>query len=178
MIGIMERHWSRRAPCILIKEDNFNTQDREDIRSHAEASVLQFMDCARQVDQSFLQKRLLLSAHRPDWIIKEDTLDLKAELARKDELIKKTQDKIAFWKSTLAEVQHPRGPADLPPQLQDGQRVPTPGSAGLPPGLQQYRPMGPGGYMARGPAPPFPGHQGGPLHGHLAYLEKTTSNIA
>ena len=56
---------------ILIKEDNFNTQDREDIRSHAEASVLQFMDCARQVDQSFLQKRLLLSVHRPDWIIKE-----------------------------------------------------------------------------------------------------------
>ena len=51
----------------------------------------------------------------------QDTVDLKAELARKDELIKKTQDKIAFWKSTLAEVQHPRGPAELPPQLQDGQ---------------------------------------------------------
>ena len=43
--------------------------------------------------------------------------------------------------------------------------------------MQQYRPMGPGGYMARGPAPPFPGHQGH-LQGHLAYLEKTTSNIA
>ena len=47
-------------------------------------------------------------------------MDLKTELARKDELIKKTQDKIALWKATLAEVQHPRGPADLP-QLQDGQ---------------------------------------------------------
>lgn len=161
---------------ILIKEDNFNTQDREDIRAHAEASVLQFMDCARQMEQSFLQKRLLLSVHRPDWIIKEDTLDLKAELARKDELIKKTQEKIAMWKGTLADVQHPRGAAEGP-TMQDGQRVPTPGAVGMPPGMQQYRPMGPGGYMARGPAPPFPGHQGH-LQGHLAYLEKTTSNIA
>ena len=52
--------------------------------------------------------------------VRQDTLDLKAELARKDELIKKTQEKIAMWKGTLAEVQHPRGPADVP-HLQDGQ---------------------------------------------------------
>ena len=60
----------------------------------------------------------------------QDTLDLKAELARKDELIKKTQEKIAMWKGTLAEVQHPRGPADLP-QMQDVQVQAAAGSCAI-----------------------------------------------
>jgi len=159
---------------ILVKEDNFNTQDREDIRAHAESSVVQFMDAARQLEQSFLQKRLLLSVHRPDYIVKEDIAELRDQLIRKDELIKKTQEKIARWKATLSDVQQARG--ELTPMM-EGQRMATPGAL-LAPGVHQYRPAGPGGaYMARGPAPPFPGHQGN-LQGHLAYLEKTTSNIA
>ena len=63
-------------------------------------------------------------------ILKEDTVELKAELVRKDELIKKHYDKLGHWQTMLADVQGvqggggggggqpPRQQQQQPPQLQ------------------------------------------------------------
>lgn len=53
----------------------------------------------------FLQKRFLLSALKPEVVIKEDIIDLKTELTRKDELIKRHYEKIAVWQNLLADLQ-------------------------------------------------------------------------
>lgn len=53
----------------------------------------------------FLQKRFLLSALKPELLVKEDNDGLKSELARKDELLKKHYDKIAVWQNLLADLQ-------------------------------------------------------------------------
>ena len=48
------------------------------------------LDIARQLETFFLQKRFLIYNHKPEMILKEDTGELKAELVRKDELIRCT----------------------------------------------------------------------------------------
>lgn len=53
----------------------------------------------------FLQKRFLLSALKPELVVKEDIYDLKLELTRKDDLIKRHYDKIAVWQNLLADLQ-------------------------------------------------------------------------
>jgi hypothetical protein len=39
-----------------------------------------FTDLARQLETFFLQKRFLLYAHKPELILKEDSVELRAEL--------------------------------------------------------------------------------------------------
>ncbi|XP_058790175.1 mediator of RNA polymerase II transcription subunit 28 isoform X1 [Phymastichus coffea] len=63
-----------------------------------------FIDLARQVEAFFLQKRFLLSALKQELIIKEDVTDLKIEIVRKEELIKKHYEKILTWQNLLSEM--------------------------------------------------------------------------
>lgn len=63
-----------------------------------------FIDSARQVEAFFLQKRFLLSALKPELIVKEDVTDLKVEIVRKEELIRKHYEKILVWQNLLAEM--------------------------------------------------------------------------
>ena len=60
---------------------------------------------ARQLETFFLQKRFLIYNHKPEMILKEDTGELKAELVRKDELIRKHYEKLGKWKEMLADAQ-------------------------------------------------------------------------
>lgn len=53
----------------------------------------------------FLQKRFLLSALKPEMVVKEDINELRLELARKDELLKRHCDKITVWQNLLADLQ-------------------------------------------------------------------------
>lgn len=53
----------------------------------------------------FLQKRFLLSALKPENVVKEDINELRLELARKEELLKRHYDKIAVWQNLLADLQ-------------------------------------------------------------------------
>lgn len=55
----------------LIKEDNFNAVNQEELRTNAEASGQRFLDLARQMEAFFLQKRYLLSIQKPELIILE-----------------------------------------------------------------------------------------------------------
>lgn len=81
------------------------TVDKDEARAEVDQVTLRFIDLARQMEAFFLQKRFLLSALKPELVVKEDINDLKAELTRKEELIKKHYDKIAVWQSLLADLQ-------------------------------------------------------------------------
>lgn len=53
----------------------------------------------------FLQKRFLLSALKPELVVKEDIAELRMELVRKEELLKRHYDKIAIWQNLLSDLQ-------------------------------------------------------------------------
>lgn len=52
-----------------------------------------------------MQKRFLLSALKPELVVKEDIAELRMELIRKEELLKRHYDKIAVWQNLLADLQ-------------------------------------------------------------------------
>lgn len=156
---------------------------------------MKFIDLARQMETFFLQKRFLLSSSKPELLLKEENVDLRHEIARKDELIKKHLQKIGKWKEYLADITtvprpipqgaHAAGPGmpgavlsdTPPPPLMPGQRHPPPQQ--MMPQQQMMQPNNPGMFMSR---PGFPPQ--GPMGGMqnmggnpLAFLEKTTNNI-
>ena len=131
-----------------------------------------FTDLARQLEMFFLQKRFLVHAHKPELILKEDSTDLRAELQKKDELIRRHYEKLSQWQALLQDMQ--AGSPPTPPAANAG--VAGVQSAGkLQPGSPMQQP-GPG-------APPggfVPGNNyrmNPPPQSPLAYLEKTTSNL-
>lgn len=161
---------------------------------------MKFIDLARQMESFFLQKRFLLSSSKPELLLKEENLDLRHEIARKDELIKKNYQKIIKWKELLADsapVARPGIPPNqMPPGAGQGSMVMAqqagpsqmvPGSSVMHPQqmMQQQQMMQPNnaGGMFMGPRPGFPpqGTMGVPNQNMgvnpLAFLEKTTNNI-
>lgn len=66
---------------------------------------MKFIDLARQMEAFFLQKRFLLSALKPELLLKEENLDLKHEITIKEELIRKHYEKIDEWKGLLQDQQ-------------------------------------------------------------------------
>ncbi|XP_032686601.1 mediator of RNA polymerase II transcription subunit 28 isoform X3 [Odontomachus brunneus] len=105
------------------------TVDKDEARTEVEQVTLRFIDLARQMEAFFLQKRFLLSVLKPELVVKEDVSDLKMELTRKEDLIKRHYDKIAVWQSLLADLQGwakspaqgPPAPNGLPTGAQSGQ---------------------------------------------------------
>ncbi|XP_076394820.1 mediator complex subunit 28 isoform X2 [Megachile rotundata] len=111
--------------------------DKEEARSEVEQVTLRFIDLARQMEAFFLQKRFLLSALKPELVVKEDISDLRVELARKEDLIKRHYDKITVWQNLLADLQGwakspAQGPAPngLPNGTQSGQNQQTTNGGG------------------------------------------------
>ncbi|XP_050533413.1 mediator of RNA polymerase II transcription subunit 28 [Daktulosphaira vitifoliae] len=176
---------------IISKEDEtFTPVDKEEVRVDIDQCTIRFIDIARQLEAFFLQKRFLLSALKPEMIIKEEISELRLELARKDDLIRRHYEKISVWQNLLADLQQV---AKSPAQNTMGQSpmsapMPSPLSGPMS-GPQQQSPQVPGGMVSpqqamfmqqqqqrAGPVAggPMPGAM---LQGPLAYLEKTTSNI-
>ena len=139
-------------------------------------------------------------------ILKEDTGELKAELVRKDELIRKHYEKLGKWKEMLADAQQvtsqtnpgpgvrPQGPGSSPAVLGGpggpgvtGPGGQTPHGSFVPGRTQQLISSATNLSFSAGPNyPRMPGQHhnmygggGGQqnLQGPLAYLERTTSNI-
>ncbi|XP_011863941.1 PREDICTED: mediator of RNA polymerase II transcription subunit 28 [Vollenhovia emeryi] len=111
--------------------------DKDEGRAEMEQATMRFIDLARQMEAFFLQKRFLLSALKPELIVKEDISDLRVELARKEELIKRHNDKIAVWQNMLSDLQGwaqspAQGPAPsgLPNGNQSGQNPQTASGSG------------------------------------------------
>lgn len=89
-------------------------------------TTMKFIDLARQMESFFIQKRFVLSCLKPQWVIKEENIDLKLEIARKDEMIKKHYERIEHWKNMLSDTQqqqqhqyltHAPQPSSIPPQV-------------------------------------------------------------
>uniref|UniRef100_A0A182QE87 Mediator of RNA polymerase II transcription subunit 28 n=1 Tax=Anopheles farauti TaxID=69004 RepID=A0A182QE87_9DIPT len=142
--------------CIhaLTKEESATGIDKDEIKVEVDQTTLKFIDLARQMEAFFLQKRFLLSALKPDLLLKEENFDLKQEIGRKDELIRKHYEKIESWKQLLSDQQNFSKPIQtMPPDMRGN--------------LAGGAPGGPPGLMGSGPN----------LQGPLAYLEKTASNI-
>ncbi|XP_018562532.1 mediator of RNA polymerase II transcription subunit 28 isoform X2 [Anoplophora glabripennis] len=90
---------------VLTKEEAVPTSDKDEIKVEIEQTTLRFIDLARQMEAFFLQKRFLLSALKPEMNVKEDINELRLELARKEELLKRHYEKIAVWQNLLADLQ-------------------------------------------------------------------------
>ncbi|XP_068626135.1 lysine-specific demethylase 4C-like [Battus philenor] len=86
---------------VLTKQEFSPCVEKEEVKVEVE----RFIDHARQLEAFFLQKRFLLSAMKPELLVKEDNNDLKCELQRKDELLRRHYDKVTQWHSLLADLQ-------------------------------------------------------------------------
>ena len=179
----------QKSVSALTEEDDLNEKDQESVQKNIEEKISHFTDLARQLETFFLQKRFMIYNHKPEMILKEDTGELKSELVRKEELIRKHYEKLGQWQTMLADVQVQSSssqsssvrPQGTPPQ---GQERP-PGAMGGPngptlPGPGGQTPHGgfvPGNNYSRMPGQQHSMYSQQNLQGPLAYLERTTSNI-
>ncbi|XP_042857956.1 mediator of RNA polymerase II transcription subunit 28-like [Penaeus japonicus] len=127
----------------LTKEDNFNAVNQEELRTNAEVNGLRFLDLARQMEAFFLQKRYLLSVQKPELILLEDIIEMRNELARKEELLKKHGDKLNEWQGLLSSMQSRLGTSPSIGPRPPGPSGPTmhPGMMGTPSGSHNSVPM-------------------------------------
>ncbi|KAJ0170075.1 hypothetical protein K1T71_014681 [Dendrolimus kikuchii] len=86
---------------VLTKQDTSPSVEKEEVKVEVE----RFIDLARQMEAFFLQKRFLLSAMKPELLVKEDNAELRCELQRKEELLRRHYDKINQWQNLLADLQ-------------------------------------------------------------------------
>lgn len=164
----------------------------DEIKLEVEQTTMKFIDLARQMETFFLQKRFLLSSSKPELLMKEENVDLRNEILRKDELIKKHLQKIGKWKEYLSDVTAIPRPAlpqgAVPPPAGMGGNVPPPMMSGPRPHIplehpqmmQQQMMPNPNMQFMHRPNIPAQGPMGvGPAMGGnpLAFLEKTTNNI-
>nr|CAD7431436.1 unnamed protein product [Timema monikensis] len=56
---------------VLTKEEALSTMEKDEIRVEVDHTILRFIDLARQMEAFFLQKRFLLSALKPELVVKE-----------------------------------------------------------------------------------------------------------
>lgn len=138
-----------------------------EIGLEVDQTTLKFIDLARQMEAFFIQKRFLLSALRPELVLKEENFDLRFEITRKDDLIKKHYDRIENWRLMLSDHQqaHPQT-QNLPQSIGPGGPMggPISGPVGLagqpgPPGPPDMRGMSMGG-MPMGGMSNMPGGMG------------------
>jgi len=172
----------QKCISVLTEEDDIMSRKPESTQNAIDERVSNFTDLARQLETYFIQKRFLIYNYKPEMVLKEDTAELKSELVRKDELIRKHYDKLQQWQGMLADVQgvQPSGNSAVrPPGGQLGvPGLPPPGS--IPTG---GGPLQPGSFpigagpMTRMPGPMYGGSSGQSLQGPLAHLERTTSSI-
>ncbi|XP_033731047.1 mediator of RNA polymerase II transcription subunit 28-like [Pecten maximus] len=191
---------------LLTSQEYFNVTDSEETKAGVDQSLQKFLDLARQTEAFFLHKRLVLSKTRPEQDIKDSTEELKVELERKDQLVKRHQERLQKWQGLLNSVARGpgggvpahgsqtmplgppgQGPANMPHP--HGQTMPNPAQMNIqgqgynvnqPQGATQIQGQNPQMMMQR----PAPGHQGmvhnpPPAYpqGPLAYLEQTMSAI-
>ena len=100
----------------LTEEDDLPSRDPEDGGRDMEDKMCQFTEVAKKLETYFLQKRLALHQHKPEMILREESLEMRQELQRKDVLIRNHHEKLDKWKEQLAAAQDsPRTPR--PPVL-------------------------------------------------------------
>jgi len=173
------------ADCMasLTEEDTMFDNSSETLKADLDTKISRFTDVARQVETFFLQKQFLLYAHKPELHLKDESAEIRQEIARKDELIRKHNERLSTWLKMLQDVQQqqksavgPNVPMTSPSAAPGSPKASMPGprASGAPTGPNfppnHYR-MGMPGSPSGGP--PMTSAASGPL----AYLEKTTTSI-
>ncbi len=192
LIVEFERSYADILSSMTVENDSITEKSGESMKPELEAKLHRFTDLARQLETSFLQKSFLLYSQKPELHLKDDSNELKLEIARKDELIRKHNERLSGWKTMLQEVQQQHKTAVGPPESSpaaantpassttSGPSSPMTGPRGA---NLNVRPGVPGSRMGGMPGPGNPGGfrmHGPPVQsgaGPLAYLEKTTTSI-
>ncbi|XP_070397060.1 mediator of RNA polymerase II transcription subunit 28-like [Dermacentor albipictus] len=141
----------------LTNPNNFYVRDLEEVNTGVGQTIQRFLDVAKQMESFFVQKRLVLSAQKSEQLVMEDNTELQNELARKEQLLQKYNEKIHDWQNLLNDTANATGQQ---PQPQPSPRGGT--QQGMPTQNQQSMAMG-------GEAQGLPGP--------LAYMERATYNI-
>jgi mediator of RNA polymerase II transcription subunit 28 len=55
----------------ILTKDDVQKMEKDEVRAEVDQNNLRFIDLARQMEAFFLQKRFLLSALKPELIVKE-----------------------------------------------------------------------------------------------------------
>ncbi|XP_031632556.1 mediator of RNA polymerase II transcription subunit 28 isoform X1 [Contarinia nasturtii] len=100
----------------LTKQEASTGVEKDEIGMEVDLTTMKFIDLARQMEAFFIQKRFLLSALKPQLVLKEENVDLRWEINRKDEMIKKHYESIERWKNMLSDTQPQHMPHPSPQQ--------------------------------------------------------------
>ena len=150
---------------VMSSQECFNVTDSEESKASTEQTIQKFLEVSRRLETFFLQKRFLLSIHKPELVLKEDISELKSELQRKEQLLQRHHEHLQQWQLLLARA----GGTGGQPGPQQGQ--------GHPPQGQQAPVQGQAPAPVQPQVMPPPPAQGNYPQGPLAFLEQTTSNI-
>lgn len=144
---------STEQACVhaLTKQEASTGIDKDEISTEVDRTTSKFIDLARQMESFFIQKRFLLSVLKPELMLKEENSDLRYEICRKDELIKKHYERIEHWKNMLTDQQQQH--AQHMPQPQPG--MPPMSHSGMPSDMRGM-PMGMPPKSHNGPAGAIP----------------------
>jgi len=125
----------------LIREDNVFDRSPETLQEELETKILKMSEVARKLETFFCQKRLLLHSHEPEYNLSDENQELKREILRKDELIRRHSDKLSQWQAMLSgQVQAGNAPGNAPPTAAPPQ-APNPSlQSGPPMGGEQATP--------------------------------------
>lgn len=117
----------------ITKQEASTGSEKDEIAMDVDLTTTKFIDLARQMEAFFIQKRFLLSVLKPQMMLKEENADLRFEITRKDDIIKKHYDRIELYKNMLSDSpiqqQHPQQtqppPPFIAPQQQQQPQQPT-----------------------------------------------------
>ncbi len=73
--------------------------------SNETEKIQHLLSVARRMENFFLERRTLLHSHKPELILKDETMELRKELQAKDELLRRHFDKLNHWQALLQDMQ-------------------------------------------------------------------------
>ncbi|XP_054167238.1 mediator of RNA polymerase II transcription subunit 28-like [Oppia nitens] len=89
---------------LLTNPSTTHIHDSDEVKTSVDQNIQRFLDIGRQIEAFFLQKRLLISVQKPEQILAEDIMELKNEIARKDQVLTKYYDKLQYWQQLMNET--------------------------------------------------------------------------
>lgn len=178
----------------LVAQENVHVSDQVELKTSVDQSMQRYQELAKETENFFLQRQMLMATTKPESIIKEEIDELKAELTRKNALLQKQQTKVNNWLGILQSLECGGPPQQQPHaqqqqlhhgQIQQQQQQLARGTMSIPSGnipqqqsggQQHHGVVGAASIAGGGDATPI-SIATTPLSGPLAHLEQATSNI-
>ncbi|XP_071476709.1 mediator of RNA polymerase II transcription subunit 28-like [Diadema antillarum] len=177
----------------LVAPEAVHVHDHIELRASVDQSIQRFLELAKETENFFLQRQMLMAITKPENVIKEEIDELKAELSRKNALLQKQLTKVNNWLTILQSLecsgppqpQHPQQLHHAQMQQQQLARGTMAMTMGPPSGMPQSQQGTSGDYQGQhhGAAGVGGGEAAAnmmgttPLSGPLAHLEQATSSI-